>query len=62
MKLLDYLMIIGIIIIILVGIFVLIYINNKAGMCIENPITYYETAKNTSCFCVNKIGNIPLWQ
>ena len=53
MKLLDYLMIIGIIIIILVGIFVLIYMKNQMGMCIDNPIGYYETTKNTTCWCVN---------
>ena len=61
MKLLDYLMIMGIIIIILVGIFLLIYVKNQAGMCIESPIDYYETMENTSCWCINDIGNMPLW-
>jgi len=61
MKLLDYLMIIGIIIIILIGIFVLIYIKNQAGMCIDSPIKYYETTKNTSCWCIGDISKMPLW-
>ena len=60
MKLLDYLMIMGIIIIILVGIFLLIYMKNQAGICLESPIDYYETAENTSCFCVNQISKMPL--
>jgi len=54
-------MIIGIIIIILVGIFLLIYIKNQAGMCIDNPIGYYEFIENTSCFCSNEISYDRLW-
>lgn len=51
MKLLDYLMIIGIILIVLAGIILIFYFKNKGVNCMNDPISYYEAIKNTSCFC-----------
>ena len=51
-KLLDWLMLIGIIIMIIVGIFLIVYYKDKAGLCVADPVAFYEYSKNATCFCV----------
>jgi uncharacterized membrane protein YdbT with pleckstrin-like domain len=56
MKLLDYLMIIGIILILLAGIITILYLTNKGVQCISDPIKFYQIKENVSCFCTDMIN------
>lgn len=58
MKILDYVMIIGIILMLLAGVYLLLYFKNQGISCVNDPIQYYQLTENTSCWCMNKL-NIP---
>lgn len=55
MKLLDYLMIIGIILILIAGVLMVLYFKNEGMKCLVDPITYYQLKEDTSCFCANRL-------
>jgi len=54
-------MIAGLLLMILGGILLYLYFKDKGISCINNPLSYYETTKNTSCWCVSSLKNMPLW-
>jgi len=60
MKFGDWLMIIGIILMVGVTIVILNYSKSQGLSCIQSPISYYQLKENTSCWCMNGFNSIKI--
>jgi hypothetical protein len=54
----NRLIIIGVILFILIGIFIIIYLKKEGFSCALNPIRFYELKTNASCYCSDQISKI----
>jgi len=51
----DLILIFLIFIFIILVIYLIVTLKKDSILCLSNPIKYYETIKNTSCYCQNFI-------
>jgi hypothetical protein len=55
MKFFNFLFVVGIILILVVGIFVIFYFKTKGVECMADPLKFYENQINDTCYCIGKI-------
>ena len=60
MKLNDWLLFIGIILLISFVVVLIMYIKTEGSSCIQSPISYYQLKENTSCWCMNGFRDVKI--